>query len=224
MAKVAVILSGCGYLDGAEVHEAVITLLCLSQEGHFYTCFAPDIPQAQVINHITKKPEGGSRNCLVESARIARTKIKPLSELSTDDFDALMLPGGFGVGVNLSTFATDKAQCSVNEELKKAVLAFHRDRKPIGACCISPAILAKIFEGIVEVELTLGSNPEGIGLLEEMSARGTTAKIDEIVVDEKNRVYTTPAYMEPEDLAGLYEGVSKTVARLTEGCRERALQ
>ena len=41
------------------------------------------------------------RNVLVESARIARGNISPLSTLSATSYDAVVFPGGFGAAKNL---------------------------------------------------------------------------------------------------------------------------
>ena len=41
------------------------------------------------------------RNVLVESARIARGAISPLSQLQVDQFAAVVFPGGFGAAKNL---------------------------------------------------------------------------------------------------------------------------
>ena len=147
MFKVAVVLSGCGFLDGSEIHESVFTLLSLSQQGFDCQCFAPNIPQFTVANHFTKEESNSSvRNVLEESARIARCNILTLSKLNVSEYDALILPGGRGVSLNLSTYAVEQVRCSINVDLRRVILDFHKAKKPIGAMCISPAILARIFE------------------------------------------------------------------------------
>lgn len=146
--KFAVVLSGCGVYDGAEIHEATMTMLAIKEGGADYQCFAPDIPQYHVINHLTGEEMNESRNVLVESARIARGDIKPLTEYNANEFDALIFPGGFGAAKNLSTVAFDGADATVNpqvEETIKSTLALH---KPIGALCISPAVVAKVIQGV----------------------------------------------------------------------------
>ena len=112
--KIAVILSGCGVYDGAEVHESVITLLRLDQRGAQVQCFAPDIPQLHVVNHLTGEEMPESRNVLVESARIARGEVKDIKQANAEEFDALIVPGGFGAAKNLSAFDVKGAECSVN--------------------------------------------------------------------------------------------------------------
>ncbi|GAB5411717.1 MAG: isoprenoid biosynthesis glyoxalase ElbB [Chlamydiales bacterium] len=208
MAKVAVILSGCGFLDGAEIHESVVSLLVLEQRGHSYQCFAPDILQRKVVNHLTGDEEKGARrSVLEESARIARGKVKALGELVTGEFDAIMLPGGFGAAQNLSDFAEKQEGCSVLPDLKRILLEFHEKKKPILATCIAPAVLAKVFAGKVKIKMTLGSDPANCELLEKMGMEAESKRVDEACFDEENRIYTTPCYMEPDNLLGLYKGI-----------------
>lgn len=217
MKKVALILAGCGFQDGSEVHESVLCLLALQQAACQVQCFAPDIPQAKVVNHLTGEEVNESRNVLVESARIARGKIKSLEQLDVDAFDAVLIPGGFGVALNLSNFATKGTGCDVNPKLHQVVLSFYEQKKPIGATCISPAVLAKIFEGKQTVTMTLGQGEGPLHQLEEMGMQPKAASSSQMVADEQNKVYTTPCYMEPPDLPGMYEGVKKVVAKLVQG-------
>lgn len=213
MAKVAVILSGCGNRDGSEIHESVLGLLALHRKGHTVACFAPDKPQAHVINHYSGQEVNEQRNCLVEAARIARGVIRPLTELDTQAFDALFIPGGMGAATSLCTFATEGENCKVDEDLEKVILDFHAQKKPIGATCIAPALLAKVFQDKKHVILTLG-NDEANKPLSKMGMKARVAKIDEMIADEENKIYTTPAYMEPPHLAKMFEGISKVVDRL----------
>jgi len=219
--KVAVILSGCGFRDGSEIHESVLCLLALAQKGHDVHCFAPDKSQVAVVNHLTGAKEEGGRNVLVESARIARGKISPLAELNPNEFDGILLPGGFGAASNLSSFGADKEQCTVDKDLKKSILQFHSSKKPIGATCISPAPLAKIFQGVAQVTMTLGTNSGANENLEKMDMIAKAASASEMVADEKNKVFTTPCYMEPDDLAGMFEGIKKVVQKMEEACLSR---
>ena len=215
MAKVAVILTGCGFLDGSEIHESVLCLLALQQAGYTVQCFAPDILQEKVINHFTREQSHGERrNCLAESARIARGEVKPLNELNPADFDAVMIPGGFGIAANLSTFAAEQEKCTVDETLKKVVKGFVKAKKPIGATCISPAILPRVFEGEKALTLTLGSSADSASQLRAMGMNPVIAKVHEMVADEDNRIYTTPCYMEAPDLPAMWEGIQKVVAKL----------
>jgi len=215
MGHMAVILSGCGFLDGSEIHESVLCLLALSQSGHTYHCFAPDIDQVKVVDHISKNAVAGQeRNVLVESARIARGEISPLSTLKVSDFDAVVMPGGYGAALHLSTFAQDQEKCTVNEDFRRVVMEFHQARKPIGATCITPVVLAKIFEGVIPATMTLGSSADANVHLSNLGMTVQSATAGEMISDDEHKVYTTPCYMEPPDLAAMYEGVKQMVAKL----------
>ncbi len=145
MAKVGVVLSGCGVYDGAEIHEAVITLLALDRAGAEAICMAPDTEQMHVVNHLTGDvAEGQSRNVLVESARIARGNIKNIKDVKAADIDALMFPGGFGAAKNLCDFAVKGADCSVNPEVTRLVKEVMSAKKPLAAVCIAPALISKV--------------------------------------------------------------------------------
>jgi enhancing lycopene biosynthesis protein 2 len=212
--KVAVILSGCGVYDGAEIHESVLTLLRLDQRGAQVQCFAPDIAQLHVVDHYSGDEMDQTRNVLVESARIARGNIKNLHELHVGDFDALILPGGFGVAKNLSDFAISGALCTVQPDVLTATQAFAKAGKPIGLMCIAPAIAAKIFgEG---VHCTIGSDHDTAVALQQMGALHMECTVDEIIVDEQHRLVSTPAYMLAGRISEAASGINKLVDRILE--------
>lgn len=192
MKKFAVVLSGCGVFDGAEIHEATLSMLAIAKQGCSYEIFAPDIKQHHVINHLTGEEMKETRNVLAESARIARGNIKALKKFKPGNFDGLILPGGFGAAKNLSTWAFDGTDASVLPEVEAAVKGMVSMNKPVGALCISPVLLAKILG---EVELTIGSDPDTIQALESIGASHVIATHGEVVVDTKHNVVTTPAYM-----------------------------
>lgn len=211
MKKFAVILSGCGVFDGAEIHEAILTLLAIAQQGASYEIFAPDVNQHHVVNHLTGKEMPEKRNVLVESARIARGKISPLSRFDAHDFDAIIFPGGFGAAKNLSTVAFDGPNAKVNPDVEAAVRAMYQAGKPIGALCIAPAIIARILEN---VEVTIGNDPGTASTIEKMGGKHTKATHGEVVVDKKNKVFTTPCYMLDATIVQIYEGVSNVVKEM----------
>lgn len=218
MKKVAVVLSGSGVFDGSELHEAVLTLLHLDEQGAQVQCFAPDKEQMHVINHAKGAPaEGQSRNVLEESARISRGEIKALDQLNASEFDALLLPGGFGAAKNLCTFATQGADCTVDEALENVVVAFREAQKPIAPMCIAPAAIAKIFGSRdVQVQLTIGNDPETASAIEAMGAKHVNCLVDDIVVDEANKIVSTPAYMLGPSIAHVNKGVGKLVRKVLE--------
>jgi len=215
MARVGVILSGCGYLDGAEVQESVLTLLALDRAGAEVSCFAPDVAQRKVVNHLTGEEQAESRNVLVESARIARGKIRDVAEANADDLDALILPGGFGAALNLCDFAVSGPDCTIDPGVERLIRAVHAASKPIGAICIAPALIAKVL-GDDGVEVTIGNDAGTAAALESMGAHHCDCPVDAFVVDRKQKVVTTPAYMlgpGPKDVAaGIERCVAETLA------------
>jgi enhancing lycopene biosynthesis protein 2 len=209
--KFAIILAGCGNRDGAEIHESVMALYAVAKTGSDYEIFAPDVNQYHVVNHFTGQPTDETRNVLVESARIARGKIRPLSEFEEKNFDILMFAGGYGVAKNLCTYALDGADCTVNPGVEKAVLAMHGSGKPIGALCISPVILARVLPGVT---ITMGQDASAIHNIEQMGALHHPTHAREIVVDQKNKVVTTPCYMLDSNIVDIAEETMNTVNAL----------
>lgn len=207
MARVGVILSGCGYLDGAAIQEAVFTLLALDRAGAEVRCFAPDVDQLKVVNHLTGEETKERRNVLVESARIARGDIADVAQANAADLDALILPGGFGAALNLCDFAVRGPDCTVHPDVARLVQAVHAAGKPIGAICIAPALIAKVLGDRVTV--TIGTDA-GVGqAIEAMGATHEACPVERFVVDRERKVVTTPAYMlgpGPKDVAAGIEG------------------
>lgn len=212
--KVAVILSGCGVYDGAEIHESVLALLRLSQRGAEVQCFAPDIPQHHVINHLTGQESAESRNVLVEAARIARGKIRDVRELQAADYDALVIPGGFGAAKNLSDFAFHGASCAVQPDVLAAARGFAAAHKPVGLICIAPALAARIYGA--GVQCTIGNDPDTAATLADMGAEHVECAVDDVVVDAQRKLVTTPAYMLAKSLAEAASGINKLVDRVLE--------
>lgn len=212
MKKVALILSGAGVFDGSELHEAVLSLLALDRAGAQVQCFAPDIPQHHVINHLTGEVMHESRNVLVESARIARGAIKPLSQAEARDFDAAVLPGGFGAAKNLCDFAFKGADCTVNPELERFLKAMAAAKKPVGFICIAPALIPRIYgQG---VECTIGTDAQTAAVIAAMGGVHQPCPVSGIVVDEARRCVSTPAYMLAGSIKEAAEGIDALVARV----------
>jgi enhancing lycopene biosynthesis protein 2 len=213
--KVGVILSGCGVYDGSEIHEAVITLLAIDRAGAEAVCMAPNIDQMHVINHLSGSPaEGETRNVLVESARIARGNIKDIAEISADDFDALILPGGFGAAKNLCDFAVNGPDCNVNPEVARLVQETVAAQKPLAAVCIAPALLAKVLGPINSPALTIGTDAGTAGAVNKMGARHIDCPVKEAVVDRDNKIVSSPAYMLAGSIGEAAAGIEKTVQEL----------
>ncbi|MHC5020964.1 MAG: isoprenoid biosynthesis glyoxalase ElbB [Planctomycetota bacterium] len=210
MAKVGVVLSGCGFKDGAEIHESVATLLALAKRGAEVVCMAPNT-EFDVVDHLTGEPTGETRNVLQESARIARGDIRDIAEVQADELDALIFPGGFGAAKNLCSFATAGADAQVNPDVVRLVRDVHNAGKPIGAICIAPAMLAAAFRGETKATLTIGNDAGTAEALQAMGAEHKECPVTEFVVDTEQKVVSTPAYMLANTVAEVVEGVDKTV-------------
>lgn len=206
--KIAVILSGCGHLDGAEIHEATLTLLAIHKHGADYMCFAPDKKQHHVLNHLTREEMPEERNCLIESARIARGKVQDIAGFNAGDYDALIIPGGFGAAKNLSDYAFTGADCTVDEHVAGAIRAMHAAGKPIGALCIAPVLLARL---IPDATLTIGQDHDTAASLTAMGAKHQATLHGEIVIDAGRKVVTTPCYMLDSRVDQIAEGADKLV-------------
>ncbi|MAY41871.1 MULTISPECIES: isoprenoid biosynthesis glyoxalase ElbB [unclassified Neptuniibacter] len=210
MKKVAVILSGCGVYDGAEIYESVLTLLSIAENGAESQCMAPNIEQMHVVNHLTGEPsEGESRNVLVESARLARGEIIDLTTANPADYDALIIPGGFGAAKNLSDFALNGSNCQVNPDVVAFTQAIHNAGKPVGLMCIAPAMTPLLFGD--SVNFTIGTDPETAGAIESMGGTHNNCSVDQIVIDETLKVVTTPAYMLAGSITEVAAGIRKLV-------------
>lgn len=212
--RVAVILAGSGVYDGSEIYESTITLLRLSQKGAEVQCFAPDIEQMHVINHLTGDVMEESRNVLVEAARLARGDIKALSQANSENFDALIVPGGFGVAKNLSDFAVAGKDLSVNQEVLDFSQAMHKAGKPIGLMCIAPVLTAAIFGS--DTLTTIGHDKDTADAIQATGAKHQSCTVDSIVIDEAKKLVTTPAYMLANSLAEAASGINKLVDKVLE--------
>ncbi|MCI5050213.1 MAG: isoprenoid biosynthesis glyoxalase ElbB [Rickettsiales bacterium] len=209
--RVAVILSGCGFLDGAEIREAVLSLLYLDECGAEVSIFAPDIEQHHVVNHLNQEEVSETRNVLQESARIARGQIEPLDALNVSAFDALIIPGGYGVAKNLSDFAFKGPDAQVLAEFDQKVRDFHIAHKPIGAICIAPAVLARIFKG-TNCHLTIGEDAGTAAAIVELGCVHQHAESDQSVVDAENKIASCSAYMREDSIAAIAKGIRRVVS------------
>ena len=212
MKKVGVVLSGCGVYDGAEIQEAVLTLLAIDRAGAKAICMAPDIEQMHVIDHITGQESGEKRNVLRESARISRGDIKDIADVKAEDIDALVFPGGFGAAKNLCNFAVNGADCSVQPEVARLTKEMVESKKPVGAACIAPALIAAIFKGTaISPNLTIGSDAGTAEAIELMGSKHSNCQVRELNVDRENRIVSTPAYMLGKGISEVAEGIEKMV-------------
>lgn len=212
MKKVAVILAGCGTIDGSEINETVTLLLALDQHDIEYQAFAPDAYQAEVWNHATGKRAEERRNMLVEAARIVRGNILPLTKFNADDFDALLFPGGSGAAKNIFTYAYDGINFKVNKEVEKAIRDIHAQGKPIGAMCIAPLMVAKV---IGNANVTMGSGEcRQAKELAMIGCKHTETTHGGVAIDKENKVFSTPCFMLDASLKDVYQGAWNLVEEM----------
>lgn len=217
MAKIGVILSGCGVFDGSEIHETVLTLLALSQRNQEVKLLAPNIEQNHVINHLTGEEMTETRNVLIESARLARGEITSLSDVEPNEFDAIILPGGFGAAKNLSNFAFIGSKALVLEELSTFLLEFKKYNRPIGAMCIAPALLALLNKQMgdnTNISLTIGTDEETAQAMQLLGCNHESKEVHEICVDSTNKIVTTPAYMVGQSVSEVHKGIDSLVEKI----------
>lgn len=217
MAKVGVLLSGCGVQDGSEIHEVVLTMLHLDKNGQEIIPIAPNILQSQVIDHLAgKEMERENRDVLVEAARIARGDIKTISELKTNKLDALILPGGAGAIKNLTNYALMPEECKINKQTQQLILEMIEKKRPVGAICIAPLVVARaLIDTDYKPEVTVGYESEPANYIEEeLNAVHIKAEVDEVVVDEELNLFTTPAYMLAESIGEVEQGINKLITRM----------
>jgi enhancing lycopene biosynthesis protein 2 len=215
MAKIGVLLSGCGVYDGSEIHEAVLTLLALDRAGAEIICMAPDIDQFDVVNHLTGKTQHEKRSVLAESARIARGNIRNLKTVKAADIDGLIIPGGFGAAKNLSNFAVKGKDAEVNPETRRLLKELHAAGKPIGAICIAPATLTRALAE-KSPQVTIGNDPGTAEAIEAMGGVHHSCSVDQIHVDAANKLVTTPAYMLGPGIKEVAVGIEKLVHKVLE--------
>jgi enhancing lycopene biosynthesis protein 2 len=214
--RVGVVLSGCGFLDGAEIHETTCTLLSLDRRGAKLVAMAPDVEQLHVVDHLRSAPaEGERRRVLAEAARLVRGQIVELSTVQAKDLDALVFPGGYGVAKNLCTFAVDGRNMRVLPAVEKLAREIRAAGKPAGYVCIAPVIAGRLFGG-EKVKLTIGNDRDTAAALESWGARHVDCKVEEIVVDERLKIASTPAYMLGPWIAPVAAGIDKLVSAVLE--------
>lgn len=212
--RVAVVLSGCGFLDGSEIHESVLALAALDRAGAKVTIAAPTV-EFSPIDHLKSTPAPDRRDARVEAARIARGKIVELAKLREADFDALVLPGGYGAAKILCDFESAGAKARVRPDLAKLVGDLHAARKPIGAICIAPAIVAAVLRDQGQrARLTFGNDPATAQALREFGQEPVDCAVDQCVVDELHRIVCTPAYMYDARIADVARGIERLVEAL----------
>lgn len=213
---IGVVLAGAGYLDGAEIQEAVLALLALDEAGVDVKIFAPDA-ELDEVDHVTGKTTGARRNVLLESARIARGKIADVSTVRGTDLDGWVLPGGYGAAKNLCNFASEGAAATPHKEVARILREAMAAQLPVGACCIAPALLAVITKSSgPHLRMTIGNDPDTAQALRNMGARHEERAVTEVCVDAEHKVVTAPAYMYDAKISAVAAGIRKMVQQVVE--------
>jgi enhancing lycopene biosynthesis protein 2 len=210
--KIGVLLSGCGNQDGSEIHEATITILELDKLGAEIVFIAPS-KLFEVFDHTKNQPVTEKRNTMIEAARISRGSIVDAARARSKDFDALIIPGGQGAVRNLSNYHLRGSGCTVDPSIGKLIAGVVDLKRPIGAICIAPATLAGALRdiGVSKVKMTIGNDPATAKKIEEMGQVHVECAVDDCVIDEENKIVTTPAYMLAKSIKEIYPGIAKLV-------------
>ena len=208
--KIGVVLSGCGVYDGSEIHEAVFTLLAIDRNGAEAVCMAPD-KEFPEVNHLTGAPTGAKRNALMESARIARGKIRCLKEVKAADLDAIVFSGGFGAAKNLCNFAEKGAKAEIHPEVARLLKEMAAAKKPICAICIAPTLVAAALGRDYSPKVTIGTDPETAAAINATGSCHQDCPVTEFVVDRENKIVSTPAYMLAQRISEAADGIDKAI-------------
>jgi enhancing lycopene biosynthesis protein 2 len=221
--KLAVLLHGSGVYDGTEIQEAVITLLAIANAGHHYECFAPNKKQLHVINHLNGEVMNEERNVLVESARIARGEIKDATQLDINNFDGLVMPGGFGTAKNFTTWALQGPESAIDPTIKNIIVSAVTEKKPIVALCMSPTTIAKALDGTpYKACLSVGTTKEkspydikGIHLgMQAVGAKTQEVSTQEVAIDSKLKIISAPCYMMEASINDVAKNIAQAIAQL----------
>ncbi len=215
MKKIGVVLSGCGVYDGSEIHEAVITLLAIDRNGAEAVCLAPDMDLSEV-NHLTGQETGATRNTLVESARIARGKIRNVAGITAGDLDAVIFPGGFGAAKNLCNFAEKGVGAAIHPEVARLIREMAAAKKPIGAICIAPALIAAALGRDFKPKVTIGTDAGTADAINQTGSQHVNCPVTEFVADKECKIVSTPAYMLANHISEAAEGIEKAVKAVVE--------
>ncbi|MBI3237526.1 MAG: isoprenoid biosynthesis glyoxalase ElbB [Flavobacteriia bacterium] len=221
--KIGILLSGCGVYDGAEIQEAVLSMLAVQEIGAEYLCISVDAPQHHVINHTTGEEMPETRNMLVEAARIARGDIHNINSIAPADIDALIIPGGFGSAKNFTKWAFEGPDGAILPEVKLLLVNLVNVGKPIAALCVSPVVLAKAFEGsAIHANMTIGSDKEGSPYsitdfsagLAKTGVEPVMKTVREIQIDTANKLVTAPCYMMDATILEIRNNIRQAVEAL----------
>jgi enhancing lycopene biosynthesis protein 2 len=223
--RVAIVLSGCGAGDGSDIRQAMLALFAAERAGARVVWAAPDVEQGRVIDHRSGEPvaDAPPRRALLEAARIAGASIRDLASLTVEEVDALIIPGGHGVGSVLSNYDQKGGICDVHPDvvrLLKGNLASHR---PMGFVGLASILAARVLGPVAGVHVTLGlRHGTAHKHAAVMGADVRPCPPADIFIDKKNRVISTPADLVEEIRPGeLAAAIDKLVRTLVHLARDR---
>lgn len=223
--KIGILLSGSGVYDGSEIQETIFSLLAIAENGGTPLFMAPNVDQMHVVNHLSGEEMPESRNVLVESARIARGDIEDTVNISADDIDALVIPGGFGTAKNHTTWAVKGPESEINQDVKRIINEMVSAGKPIAALCMGPTTVAKALEGtktspILTVGSTKAESPYDIEAIsngmEAVGAKTEMKTVSELSIDSNLKIVSSPCYMMDASVLEVREGIQKAIGMLFE--------
>lgn len=223
--RVGVVLSGCGSEDGSEVNEAILTLYWIERAGGRAICMAPDLVQSRIVDHMARSvdAQASPRRVMAEAARIARGRLRDIATVQDGELDALIFPGGNGVATVLSSYAEKGVVCEVHPEVTRLLKAMLQRRRPMGFLCVAPILAARVLGPPAGVRITFGSKAcEEAKHAAVMGADVRPCPVREILVDQKNRVVSTPAYMvEDARLSDVGFAIERLVRQVITLARDR---
>ena len=198
MKNFAIILSGCGGMDGTETHEATCLMLAIKQNGCNYRCFAINENQKYVV-HSGMQQTSEKRNMLAEAGRLDRGITKDFAKLDKNQFDALVFPGGYGTGTSFSDFIEcNGTSCKKNlnykvrAEIKNVIQEFHAQGKPVFAGCLATILPNGSLKGLKIMTDTGRYTEEAII---KNGNKPVVCQAGEICIDEENKIITAPYYL-----------------------------
>jgi enhancing lycopene biosynthesis protein 2 len=229
--RVAVILSGCGHRDGSDVAETMLAFLMLDRAGAKVICAAPDAEQREVVDHLMDAAASAiatptaaatssvPRNARVEAARLAPGEVLPLAALDPNRLEGLFIPSGRGVATLLSDYAEKGALCAVDPDLARVMKALLAAKKPMGFVGLAAVLAARVLGPVAGVRLTLGS--KAVVAAKHAAVMGADVRpgaIDDVIADERARVYSTPGLeAEGARLAQVAKAIEKLARALVLG-------
>lgn len=212
--KVAIILAGCGTFDGSEPQESVCSILAIEEAGFTWRAFALDEDQQRVISHSNQSIINTKRNMMAEAGRLTHGKIDNLDNLQLEEFDVIWFPGGFGVASSFSNIVEKGLEATIAPKIEALIQKSHQQGKIIVGICIAPAVIAKVLKE-KSLTITLGESDEYYQALISLGHHAKKCSAMDFVFDEKNGIYSTPAFMNKDNnCAKMFSAMKKITKKI----------